>query len=72
MKEKYSFNDLILLYYQDISYLIRILNKNNISLEKNYNYKYEEIKETLDYCYNKCVELGYYEIERESKGVFEI
>jgi len=59
----YSLNDLILLYYQDIEYLINILNANNIDL-KDY-IKYEEIIETLNKCYKKCVELGYYESENK-------
>lgn len=60
-KDFYSLNDLTLLYYQDIEYLINILNANNIKL-KDY-IKCEEIIETLNKCYKKCVELGYYESE---------
>ena len=62
-KEYYSVNDLSLLYYQDIEYLINVLNANDISL-KDYD-KYEEIMETFNNCYKKCVELGYYESESE-------
>ena len=62
MEEKfYSLEDLVLLYYQDIEYLIKLLNVNGISL-RDYG-KYEEIMETLNKCYKKCVELGYYEKE---------
>lgn len=59
--------DMVLLYYQDINYLIDILNANNISL-KDY-VKYEEIMKTLDTCYNKCIELGYYEKEEENDNI---
>lgn len=58
----YSVNDLSLLYFQDIEYLINILNAYGISLKK-YG-RYEEIMETLNKCYKKCVDLGYYEEEK--------
>lgn len=65
MEEKfYSLEDLVLLYFQDIEYLINILNANGISL-KDYSGKYEEIMETFNKCYEKCVELGYYEKENK-------
>ena len=64
MEEKfYSLEDLVLLYFQDIEYLINILNVNGISL-RDYG-KYEEIMETFNKCYEKCVELGYYEKENK-------
>ena len=66
MNEFYSLNDLTLLYFQDVEYLINILNANNISL-KDY-IKYDEIMTTLNKCYDKCVELGYYEKESEENG----
>lgn len=62
-KEFYSINDLALLYFQDIEYLINILNSNGIKLED--YLKGEEITNTLNRCYKKCVELGYYEKDVE-------
>ena len=63
-KDFYSLNDMALLYFQDIEYLINILNANGINFE---DYKdsirYEEIMYTFNKCYEKCVELGYYEKE---------
>lgn len=61
MKDFYSINDLALLYYQDIEYLIAILNAHDIKLED--YLKGAEILDTLNKCYKKCVELGYYESE---------
>ena len=61
MKDFYSINDLALLYYQDIEYLIAILNAYDIKLED--YLKGAEILDTLNKCYKKCVELGYYESE---------
>ena len=63
-KDFYSLNDMALLYFQDVEYLINILNANGIKFE---DYKdsirYEEIMDTFNKCYEKCVELGYYEKE---------
>jgi len=59
--EFYSLNDLTLLYFQDVEYLINVLNANDIKL-KDYA-QGEEIMDTLNKCYKKCVELGYYESE---------
>lgn len=61
----YSINDLALLYFQDIEYLINILNANGIKLSD--YIKCDEILETQSECYKKCQELGYFENEEECK-----
>lgn len=61
----YSINDLALLYFQDIEYLIKILNANGIKLSD--YVKCDDILETQSKCYKKCQELGYFENEEECK-----